>query len=625
MHSIARILRSVSALWPLYVGVILSSLITAALTLVSPFLVREATDLIVASLNGHTPANTAVRSIFLLSLGLLAADFARTSMNNVGGWIGDVMAARMRQILSTRYYATLLALPQKYYDNQVTGTIIARLNRSISEVTQFLRSFSNNFFPMIINLVAVLVITGFYYWPLTLLLTLLFPIYFWVTTLTSKRWISWEQDKNHQVDVAGGRFAEVVGQVKVVKSFLAEIRELSQFSERFQSTVATTKVQSRWWHSMDMIRGGAMNLIFFGIYFVLFYRTIYGYFSLGDMIMLIQLVGMVKQPINMLSWIVDAAQRAVAGSRDYFTVMAEPLEPSADPQLVAATSASEAPLLEERAPSPLPPHAPVVKFTNVTFSYSRDEQPVIQHVSFEVHRGEKIALVGESGGGKTTLVNLLLGLYQPQEGQLEVCAQDVRTVPAAQLRASVGVVFQDASLFSGTVRENIAYGRPNATQEEIEAVAKRANAHEFITTFPEGYDTLIGERGLRLSGGQQQRIAIARAMLKDAPILVLDEATSALDNRSERTVQAGLEELMANRTTVIIAHRLSTIASVDRIVTLDHGRIDEIGSPADLAQSGGIYSQLLKLTASNSAADQQRLKAFGFSTHHTDDVPSANR
>ena len=174
------------------------------------------------------------------------------------------------------------------------------------------------------------------------------------------------------------------------------------------------------------------------------------------------------------------------------------------------------------------------------------------------------------------------------------------------------MVFQEPALFSGTIRENIAYGKPNASEQEIIDVAKRANAHDFISSFTDGYDTIIGERGLRLSGGQKQRVAVARAMLKDAPLLVLDEATSALDTKSERAVQAGLDELMKNRTTIMIAHRLSTIADVDTIITLKDGNIDEIGTPSELAVSGGIYSELLALTASSSAEDRKRLKAFGF-------------
>ncbi len=211
-------------------------------------------------------------------------------------------------------------------------------------------------------------------------------------------------------------------------------------------------------------------------------------------------------------------------------------------------------------------------------------------------------------------MNLLLGLYPVTQGRLEVCGEELGELDVEKLRATTGVVFQEAALFSGSVFENIAYGKPDATLEEVVAVAKRANAHDFIMKFTDGYDTVIGERGLRLSGGQRQRVAVARAMLKDAPILILDEATSALDTKAERAVQAGLDELMEGRTTIMIAHRLSTIAGVDTIITLRDGRIDEIGSPAELAVSGGIYSELLKLTASSSAEDRRRLRAFGFAS-----------
>ncbi len=610
MNSLARILRSASALWPYYLGVVLISTVAAALGLVSPFILREATDTIVSAVHGDVLAADVTTTLLWLAVALLVADLANTAMGNIGGYIGDIMAMRMRQILSTRYYAKLLALPQKYFDNQVTGTVIARLDRSITSVTQFLQSFSNSFFPMLIQVVAVLVITSWYYWPLTLLLALLFPVYMWLTTLTSRSWQKLEGRKNEQIDLANGRFAEVIGQVKVVKSFVSEVRELDDFGRRYGKTVDITRPQSSWWHLMDTARGAALNLIFFGIYLVLFFRTINGHFSLGDMVMLIQLVNMAKQPVHMMSWIVDAAQRAIAGSKDYFKVMEEEFEPTANAELIAATEATGVPVLDLTPTQPLAPQSPVIRFNDVTFAYNQDE-PVLRNVSFEAREGEKIALVGESGGGKSTLVNLLLGLYRIGEGTLQVCGRDIRDLSAAELRASVGVVFQDASLFSGTVRENIAYGRPDATEEEIVEVARRANAHDFIMRFPDGYDTVIGERGLRLSGGQKQRVAVARAMLKDAPILLLDEATSALDTKAERAVQAGLDELMKNRTTLIIAHRLSTIAGVDTIVTLREGVVDEIGSPDQLAASGGIYAELLQLTASSSAADRARLKRYG--------------
>lgn len=611
MRSLAQILRTTSTLWPFYVGVIVSSVAVAGLSLVTPFILRTATNTIVSAVSGQVTADSVTQTIVFLAIGLLVAELANTTIHNIGGYIGDVMSARMRQILSTRYFAKLLSLPQSYFDNQVTGTIIARLDRSITSITQFLQSFSNNFFPMLITTLAVLAITGWYYWPLALLLAIIFPLYMWLTTLTSKKWQRIEGEKNKDIDVAGGRFAEVVGQVKVVKSFVSELRELGSFGRRYGNTVALTREQSRYWHWMDFARGGAMNLVFFGIYFLLFYRTLHGYFSLGDLVLLLQLINMAKQPVYMMSYLVDSAQRAVAGSKDYFEVMAQLPEHTANHQLIAAATTSDTPELHPEEPTPLAPakDKPVIAFEGVSFGYT-DEQ-VIHDVTFAAQAGERIALVGESGGGKSTLVNLLLGLYRPSAGRMLVCGKDVNELDNATLRSSVGVVFQEAALFSGTARENIAYGRPGATEAEIIEAAKRANAHDFITKFTDGYDTVIGERGLRLSGGQKQRVAVARAILKDAPVLVLDEATSALDTKAEQAVQKGLDELMVGRTTMIIAHRLSTIATVDKIITLVDGHVDEIGSPAELANTGGVYAELLELTSNNSVENRRKLRKFG--------------
>lgn len=594
---------SASALWPYYVGIIVISTVTAALNLVSPFIIREATNTIV---DGGD-----LTTVGWLAVALFAAYSANTVMRNIGGYLGDVVSARIRQVLSTRYFAKLLSLPQKYFDGQVTGTIIARLDRSIMNITQTVQSFSNTLLPMLLQVIAILGITAFFYWPLTLLLLAPFPIYLVLTAMTSKRWQRFEKDKNEQIDIANGRFAEVVGQVKVTKSFVAESRELQTFGDHYGKTIDLTRPQSRWWHGMDVARGMAMNIVFLGIYSILFVQTYNGRFTIGDMVMLIQLITMAQQPVQMMSWLVDSAQRAVAGSRDYFKVMDEDVEESANTQIVAAAGAADVPDLDTAPVPPLPAAEPMIAFDDVSFAYHPGE-PVLSDISFSARHGQKIALVGESGGGKSTLVNLLLGLYPITEGTLTICGKDIDTADIERVRASVGVVFQEPALFSGTIRENIAYGKPGATDEEIVAVAKRANAHTFISSFAEGYDTVIGERGLRLSGGQKQRVAVARAMLKDAPLLVLDEATSALDTKSERAVQSGLDELMRDRTTIMIAHRLSTIADVDTIITLRDGHIDEIGSPEHLATSGGIYSELLALTASSSAEDRKRLKAFGF-------------
>ena len=386
------------------------------------------------------------------------------------------------------------------------------------------------------------------------------------------------------------------------------------FNDHYARTVDVTHGQSRYWHLMDVARRGAFALIFFAIYVIIFTSTASGAFTLGAMVLLIQLVAMAKQPVTMMSYLVDSSQRAIAGSNSYLEALDELPEAHAPFGAEAALSFTRPAQAEGTPTAVLVPwrveeDAPALSFDRVSFSYD-GASDVLKDVTFSVAQGERVAFVGESGGGKTTLVNLLLGLYRPDSGVVQVGGHDVTHLPLQQLRGQIGVVFQDAALFSGTIRENIAYGRPDAPDDRIEDAARRANAHEFVARLTRGYDSEIGERGIKLSGGQKQRVAVARAMLKDAPLLILDEATSALDSKAERLVQAGLEALMADRTTLIIAHRLSTISTVDRIITLRDGRVDEIGSPEELARSGGIYAELLALQASATKADRKRLHAF---------------
>ncbi|ATG52902.1 iron ABC transporter ATP-binding protein [Brachybacterium vulturis] len=625
MSSLLRIIRFTRALAPLYTAIITCSVLTAAAGLAVPFLIGSATDTVAGAVNGETATGTAVRTVVLLAAAVLAAELAVTVISNVGGWFGDVMSNRMRTILSVRYYDKLLHLPQRWFDGEITGTIVARLNRSITEITNFTKMMSNSFASMLITTAAVLAISAWYAWPLTVLLLIVFPVYVWLTSLTSVKWQRLEGEKNQQIDIASGRFAEVVGQIRVVKSFVRERGELADFSRRFRSTDATTREQSTHWHRMDVIRRAFLNLVFFGIYALIFVRTVQGQFTLGEMVLLVQLMSMAKAPVESMSFVIDSAQRAIAGSKDYFRVMETPVDARTAAVMAArpedARDAGHADGTGGELPAAVTtavadsvlapvPGAPVFAFREVDFAYE-DGEDVLHGIDFQVDRGEKIALVGESGGGKSTIVNLLLGLYEPRRGSVEVVGHPSADLPLDQLRARIGVVFQDASLFSGSIRENIAYGHPEASEEEVVDAARRANADTFIRRFPGGYEQVIGERGLKLSGGQRQRIAVARAMLKDAPVLVLDEATSALDTKAEIQVQRGLDELMAGRTSLIIAHRLSTIAGVDRIITLSDGRIDEIGAPAELARSGGIYAQLLDLQSSGNTKKLARFDITG--------------
>lgn len=596
MSALARIIRFTRELWGLYAAIVIAAVLTTATGLAVPFLIGAATDTATAAVAGTTTVHDASRHIITLAIWILVAFMAGSLLQNLGGYYGDVMGNRLRTMLSVRYYDKLLHLPQSWYDKELTGTIVSRLNRSIAEIGNFAKSMSNTFFSMLLTAVSVLVICGWYWWPLAVLLFIMFPTYIWLTSLTSKRWQTLEGEKNTEIDIASGRFAEVIGQIRVVKSFVRERHELDSFAQRFRHTDRITARQSTHWHTMDVVRRTALNVAFFTLYLIIFLRTVNGIFSVGDMVLLIQLMNMVRFPLETMSWVVDTSQRAIAGSKDYFHVM----DTTVDAWPTGSTG-TELPVPVDGAP--------MVSFENVSFAYEEGND-VLHDICFEVRPGEKVALVGESGGGKSTIVNLLLGLYRTRTGEVALNGHRIDDLPIDQVRRRIGVVFQDASLFSGTIRENIAYGHPGATDEQVREAARRANASMFIERFNDGYDTLIGERGLKLSGGQRQRIAVARAMLKDAPILILDEATSALDTKAERAVQAGLDALMADRTSLIIAHRLSTIAGVDRIVTLRDGRVDEIGTPAELAASGGIYAELLSLQNAGSKAAKKLLARY---------------
>ncbi|MBP9667844.1 ABC transporter ATP-binding protein [Candidatus Saccharibacteria bacterium] len=589
MRHLLKVLGYARHLWPYYLGIVVLSIMMSLTALAVPFIIKQATDLIITSVSS---GKADVSGALWLAVALFVVDVASTLFTNWGGYLGDVMSVKLKKQLSERYYSHLLKLPQSYYDKELTGTIINRLNRTIFEVTQFMNMFANNFFQMFLTMALTLVIVLFYSWELALLLAILYPLFLWLTTLTSKKWQHWQNEKNHETDVASGRFAEVISQIRVVKSFIQENLEFRHFERRFQKTVDITHKQSRYWHGMDISRRFVLNIIFFAMFAYLFVETAQKRFSIGEMVLLIQLLGMMRFPIFNMSFIIEGIQKAISGSKDYFKVM----------ELAPAVADKD--------------HAPALDVTDarvtyheVSFGYSKKE-PVLQNISFTIEPGEKVALVGESGEGKTTITSLLLRLYDIDTGSITIDGVSVDEVRQTSLRENIAVVFQEPALFSGTIRENIAYPKPHATEKEIIKAAKAANAFEFIEKLEHGLDTEIGERGLKLSGGQKQRIAIARAILKDAPILLLDEATSSLDSKAETQVQEALDRLMKNRTTLIIAHRLSTIAHVDKIVTLQHGRVDEIGRPDELAKTDGIYAQLLRLQMGTSEQAKQRLKQY---------------
>lgn len=588
MRSIGRILKFAGHLWPYYLGVSIASVLMALLNQIQPLFTKFAIDRLPSVVGGDGE----LAPVLLIVLAIFASDVGSTLISNIAGYHGDIMSVKLRYFLSTKYYDHLLSLSQKYYSNELTGKIINRLNRSITGVTDFINMFANNFLQFLLTTVFTLVIVARYSLVVAFLFAILYPIFLWFTTRTSSKWQEYQKDINEASDVASGRFAEVVSEIKVAKSYTSEKIESSFFKRALKKTIQITYPQSKLWHSQDVYRRLVLNVIFGFVYIYIFYEAVNGRFTVGETVLLIQYGALIRLPIFSMSFLVDRTQRAIADSKDYFEAMNEKA------QIVDLAGAKR--LKVKKAE---------LSFDQVDFSYD-DTQPVLKQVSFTVEPGSKVALVGESGEGKTTISNLLLRLYDPVSGKITIDSQDIAKVTQKSLREQIAVVFQDPTLFSGTVRENIAYGRPSATQKEIEKAAKAANAWSFVQKLPKGLDTLVGERGMKLSGGQKQRIAVARALLKNAPILILDEATSSLDSKSEHEVQQALEKLMQGRTTIIIAHRLSTIAGVDKIVTLKNGTVDEIGSPTDLSKTDGIYAQLLALQNNTDAATKKKLKAY---------------
>lgn len=586
MKYILRILRFTKELKAYYLIISGLSVLVAAVGLLQPLLSGWAID----EVRVGTGAN--VHRLVIIVIAIFVSDLASNLISNYNGFLGDQMSAKLYKSLGERYYKHLLSLPQSYFDAELTGKIINRLSRSVQQISNFMQMWSNNFLQFIFSTVLSLAIVAYYSWPIALLLASLYPVFVLMTIKASGTWQGYQKKINQNLDVASGRFAEAIGQVKVVKSYIQEKRETTFFEKHMNKVLGYTRPQSKYWHTKDVQRRLALNIIFFVVYLVIFIQAAHGSLTAGQAVALILYAMQIRIPIFTISFLVENTQRAIADSKDYFEVM------SLKPQIADRLDAGDLQVNKGK-----------VVFDKVSFSYDKN-QPVLKSISLTVEPDTKIALVGESGEGKTTLTNLLMRLYEPEKGTIMIDGQDINTVTQSSLRAQIGVVFQEPALFSGTIRENIMYSTYGASNAQVEAAAKAANAHEFIEKLDKGYDAEIGERGLKLSGGQKQRIAIARALLKNAPILILDEATSSLDSKSESMVQEALERLMHGRTTIIIAHRLSTIQHVDQIITLKNGTIDEVGSPAKLAKSGGIYGQLLKLQQGKSESNQKKLKAY---------------
>lgn len=571
------------------------------LSLVTPLLSKMVVDLIVERISGGSTL-IPVQIYYILGA-ILFTDVLITVLTAISQWMGDILAVRLQTFLSSSFYKHILNLNIGFYDNSITGQIVNKMYRGISSITDFIQSMLNNFLPFFLTALVTIILLAFYSPFIALLLAVLFPIYILISHSSSMRWQVHEGQKNEIADMSQGRVFESISAIRVVKAFAAEAKELLAFTKARGKIEEISIRQTKEWHFYDFVRRFSLDVILFAIYGYIVYSTFNEKFTLGEMTLLLQLVNQARFPLFAMSFILGQIQQASAGSLDFFKVLSE------KNKIVDREGAHDLEILDKETYN-----KSFIEFKNVDFSYEKNKQ-VLHDINFRILRNEKLALVGESGQGKSTIVNLILRYYEPQRGEISICGQNISDVTQNSLHKNQAVVFQESLLFSGTIRENILYGNEESSEEELLAASKAANAHEFIQNLPDGYDSVIGERGVKLSGGQKQRISIARAMLKNAPIIILDEATSSLDSKSEILVQQGLERLLKGRTSIIIAHRLSTISSADHILVIEKGRVSEYGTSSELlANKNGLYSELValqqKLLTATPEERQEMLKKY---------------
>ncbi len=586
MKNIAQIIKISKPLhhlvWMLTILIVAGSILGLATPVISKFIVDE----IVAKASG-TGSMHRLLILIGISLGMNLLGLVTTVVSER---MGDHFQGRIRKFLTEKFYDKVLTLPQTYFDSEVSGKIVNQLNRGITSIYQFLNTTSNFIGPVFLQSLLTVAILAYYNVPIAVFTFSLFPVYILISHYSTMRWGKHEVEKNKYEDVTRGRMQEVISNIRLVKSFITEKKEFSFVENNLTEINKIYAKQSQEFHIFDFWRGLSLIVILFIINLLVFYNTFVGLLTIGEMVLILQLVNQARMPLFAMSYILTQIQMAESGSKEFFEVMR-----------LTSTENYQSHVLTKRLTDP------TIKFDQVTFKYEESAN-VLDGVSFSIDKRESVALVGPSGAGKSTIINLILKFYEPTSGKLTLKNKDYADLPAATIRDNISLVFQESELFSATIRENVQYGTDGASEEKVVEALKLANAYEFVMKLPKGLDSQVGERGVRLSGGQKQRIQIARAILKNAPILILDEATSSLDAKSEKEVQDALENLMKNKLVIVIAHRFSTIQNVNKIIVLSQGQVVDYGSPAQLAKKEGIYKELLNYQISG---NKKLLESYG--------------
>lgn len=522
-------------------------------------------------------SETIIRSLGFILISLLVMYAVQTVCKYYVTYQGHLMGTWIERDMRKELFDHYEKLSFSYYDKNNTGQMMSKLVSDLFEISEFAHHGPENVFISSIKIVGSFVFLFMINGKLALMLAVVVALMVVFCFRQNMRMRETFMDNRRKIGDINARLQDTLSGIRVVQSFANEDIERKKFHHSNENFVHSRDNNYR---AMGKFHSG--TLFFQGMMYVTVivgggYLIAKGDMAPADLAMYALYIGIFISPIQILVEFTEMLQKGLSGFRRFLEVI------ETEPEIVDAPNAAELKNVKGN-----------ISYKDVSFHYNTEE-PVLSHVSFDIPAGKSIALVGPSGGGKTTICSLLPRFYDVTDGSITVDGQDVRNVTLKSLRSCIGLVQQEVYLFGGTIRENIAYGKPNASDAEIIEAAKKANIHDFIMELPDGYDTFVGERGARLSGGQKQRISIARVFLKNPPILILDEATSALDNESERHIQKSLEELAKNRTTITIAHRLSTIRNADEIIVIDDLNISERGTHKDLLEKNGIYAKYYQM------------------------------
>lgn len=552
---------------------LLCATVISAIDLAYPQILRTLTNTLFTK-----SSSTILSALIPIAIGLFLMYVLQSLCKYYVSCQGHMMGARMERDMRQQLFDHYEQLSFSYYDQHNSGQMMSKLVSDLFDISEFAHHGPENLFISIVKIVGSFVFLFLINWRLAIPLAILVVCMFFFSLKQNRRMQQTFLENRRKIGDVNASLQDTLAGIRVVQSFANEDIERQKF---YKSNHDFLKSKDDNYRCMGSFM--SWNLFFQGMMYLT--TLVFGGFlisnglmNVGDLAMYALYIGIFISPIQILVELTEMMQKGLSGFRRFLDVM------DTKPEIEDAKDAT-----------PLTNVQGHVSYENVSFHYSDDDTPVLSDVSFQIEAGKSIALVGPSGSGKTTICSLLPRFYDVTEGRITIDGKDVRSLTLNSLRNQIGLVQQDVYLFCGTVRENIAYGKPDATMDEIIDAAEKANIHDFIEELPDGYDTFVGERGTRLSGGQKQRISIARVFLKNPPILILDEATSALDNESERWIQQSLEELAKNRTTITIAHRLSTIRNADEILVVADNRICERGTHDELVAKNGIYAHYYEM------------------------------